>query len=105
MRTLIGASRNLMIGLDEEGKPKAVVEAVLLASETEYSLADDGSLVKSTRVTDHRFVAPIESLRLVADSFSQWANEAEDVCERTTFRAESDTEAASVPEEPEVDNR
>ena len=80
-----------------EGSLTPKVEVVVVTSETQYALGEDGRLVRVHGVDEVRFLATPEGLRLLADHCRKWAGEIEAriAAAQSMPVARPDTEGAS----------
>lgn len=77
MKEVICTARNLMIVPDEDLTMRPMVEAIVVVSEPQFRFDRGGQLANERHTETIRFSTTPEALRKMAQSFSDWADEAE----------------------------
>lgn len=84
MKEVYGTARNISFAADEDGKLTPTIETIIVVSEPQYGPNGNGE-VEKFRVTDTlRFGTTPQGLRILAQQFTEWADEAEALLNKAT---------------------
>ena len=84
MKEVYGTAKNISFTANDDGKLIPTIEVIVVVSEPQYGPDDNGD-VEKFRVTDTlRFGTTPQGLRVLAQQFTEWANEAEALLNKAT---------------------
>lgn len=87
MKEVTGTARNLMLALTPDEKAiQPMIEAILVVTEPNYRFNKEGDISRSRDHETIRFTATPESLRKIAVSFAEWADQAEALTKATGLK-------------------